>query len=432
MREVQKEAHVIETEMEQRFQYMLAQNEAKMMNLPNSLTQDHDKVQAQKETLQGQVDKLSGFDKTREVILQKLGGPFDYGVFMEEVRQMKTEREQMKRLFKTQQLFPPDLSNSDFGGKKAFYDFSSRPLTMGEGPAEAATSMEATRVTNEKPDHLKNLVTEPPKFFINEEFHAPVSQPKPQAQTQPVQQHAQNLAPASSHHSFAQQSQGDSNRVQMTAGPFQSQPQQQESFRPTQPEQPKIDILSLKKQVLEEVRQELERERLEKEEEAARKERLQKAEQQRKEQFGHGEIFPASEMKTQIIGEKTPAQVENDHQQDILKTLRTAQADSHKNINDFVRQSINSLAATERQSLNESMLVDALTHYMVNGGQQPQNQSTTSIQSSEVRRVGEEMIIEKLNKIFDEVKGDNKEFEESYANTSGGHGQTNNNQGKIV
>ena len=38
MREVQKEAHLIEGEMESRFKHMVAQNEAKMRNVPMSLT----------------------------------------------------------------------------------------------------------------------------------------------------------------------------------------------------------------------------------------------------------------------------------------------------------------------------------------------------------------------------------------------------------
>ena len=38
MREVQKEAHLIESEMEERFKHMVAQNEAKLRNVPLSLT----------------------------------------------------------------------------------------------------------------------------------------------------------------------------------------------------------------------------------------------------------------------------------------------------------------------------------------------------------------------------------------------------------
>ena len=40
MRDVQREAHVIESDMEQRLQNMIAANEAKKMNIPASLTQE--------------------------------------------------------------------------------------------------------------------------------------------------------------------------------------------------------------------------------------------------------------------------------------------------------------------------------------------------------------------------------------------------------
>lgn len=37
-------------------------------------------------------------------------------------------RDQLRRTFKSQQLLPPELNKNDFGGKKAFYDFSVRPM----------------------------------------------------------------------------------------------------------------------------------------------------------------------------------------------------------------------------------------------------------------------------------------------------------------
>mgnify|MGYP001117286436 CR=1 FL=1 len=37
-----------------------------------------------------------------------------------------------------------------------------------------------------------------------------------------------------------------------------------------------------------------------------------------------------------------------------------------------------------------------------------------SIDSTNLKAIGEEMILEKLNKIFDECKKDDQEFEESY------------------
>lgn len=59
-----------------------------------------------------------------------------------------------------------------------------------------------------------------------------------------------------------------------------------------------------------------------------------------------------------------------DHQTKIMNTLRASQAASHDNINDFMRQSIKSLKASEGQSLNESMVIGALAEYYMNGSLQ--------------------------------------------------------------
>ena len=40
--------------------------------------------------------------------------------------------------------------------------------------------------------------------------------------------------------------------------------------------------------------------------------------------------------------------------------------------------------------------------------------SRDSINSSSMRKVTEDMVVQKINKIFDEIQGDNNEFEESY------------------
>ena len=83
-----------------------------------------------------------------------------------------------------------------------------------------------------------------------------------------------------------------------------------------------------------------------------------------------------------------------------------------------MRQSIQSIAASENKSLNESALAGALAEYLLTGSAGKNGMPTggldKSLDSQKFRAIGEELIIEKLNKIFDEVKADNKEFEESY------------------
>jgi len=80
MREVQREAHNIEGDMESRFKSMLMQNEAKKRHLPASLTSElEDHYRQGEQDLSEEINSIqSGFSQTRELVLQRLGGPFEY------------------------------------------------------------------------------------------------------------------------------------------------------------------------------------------------------------------------------------------------------------------------------------------------------------------------------------------------------------------
>jgi len=77
---------------------------------------------------------------------------------------MKVEREQLSRDFRRNTLQKPDLTMSDFGDKKAYYDFSTRPIDEKFGAQVGGE----TKMTTEKPSHLENLVKDPPKFMIQD------------------------------------------------------------------------------------------------------------------------------------------------------------------------------------------------------------------------------------------------------------------------
>jgi len=101
--------------------------------------------------------------------------------------------------------------------------------------------------------------------------------------------------------------------------------------------------------------------------------------------------------------------------------LKTAQADSHLAVNDFVKQSITSLQVKDRQSLNESLLVGALADYVVNGSARNEGggaAQSIDLDSVKLRNIGEEILTDKINRIFDDLKQDDKEFEASYQGLS--------------
>jgi len=76
---------MIEHEMEERFQDMLAKNEAKLRSMPVSLTQEVQTAQSIKNELEAGAKEVSGYAKTRELILERLGGPFDYSQYNEDL-----------------------------------------------------------------------------------------------------------------------------------------------------------------------------------------------------------------------------------------------------------------------------------------------------------------------------------------------------------
>ena len=175
---------------------------------------------------------------------------------------------------------------------------------------------------------------------------------------------------------------------------------------------------------MEEVRRELEEEARQKQLKQEREHQALIAQQQRQQQkrdmLDGGQIFPKSEIDTQIIGGKPKIEQDFDNQSEIIKTLKTNQNQSQQNINDFMRQSIQSLKASERQSLNESALAGALAEMFMQGNGDmnrlpQQNQAmTSSLDSQKMRQIGEEVLADKINKIFDDLKKEGQEFEDSY------------------
>ena len=49
-----------------------------------------------------------------------------------------------------------------------------------------------------------------------------------------------------------------------------------------------------------------------------------------------------------------------------------------------------------------------------------------------MRKIGEDLIMEKINKIFDEVAGDRQDFEESYISISNSASKTRKNRNSLV
>ena len=72
---------------------------------------------------------------------------------------------------------------------------------------------------------------------------------------------------------------------------------------------------------------------------------------------------------------------------------------------------------SKRRSLTESELLNVVTEVIMqqmNRGDVSESMASFQLTQSVERRIGEEMIIEKINRIFDEAARDRDEFEASY------------------
>lgn len=95
MKDVQREALTIETEMERRFSDMLNRNSQRRY-LPKSLTDEiiEQKIKVQEQNINQQLGEAPemptvGYAQIREAITERLGGPFDYAELQSQIKDYK-------------------------------------------------------------------------------------------------------------------------------------------------------------------------------------------------------------------------------------------------------------------------------------------------------------------------------------------------------
>ena len=110
MKDVQKEALAIETEMERRFSDMINRNNQRKF-LPKSLTDEiiEHQLKLQENNIKSTIgvpkDAPSvGYVQIRQAITERLGGAFDYPLYQEDLKDLISELDHIKREFKNQAL----------------------------------------------------------------------------------------------------------------------------------------------------------------------------------------------------------------------------------------------------------------------------------------------------------------------------------------
>ena len=102
MRDVQREAHLIENDLQNRFTQMTMKN-MQQRYLPQSITEEFNQFQNQlkEKTITDHIQGFSTMTQTKEAVMAKLGGYFDYPLYLEELRQIMSEKDIIEREFKS-------------------------------------------------------------------------------------------------------------------------------------------------------------------------------------------------------------------------------------------------------------------------------------------------------------------------------------------
>jgi hypothetical protein len=138
MKDVQREALQIETEMERRFSEMLNRNSQRKY-LPRSLA---DEVHRDGEQ--------ASFQQIRAAITMWFGGPFDYARLQGELKSVQAELSKLRQEFKQQQLHQPEFK--DKADRLPEFDFS-MPIIPATSPF--ADQEQQIKVSNHKPKNLQ-------------------------------------------------------------------------------------------------------------------------------------------------------------------------------------------------------------------------------------------------------------------------------------
>ena len=182
MKDVQREAFLIENEMEKRFSDMLNRNSQRRY-LPKTLTDEviEEKRAAEVEALREIGGEKAAEDleaaqaadppsnyvtktQTRKAIQERLGGHFDYISFNTGLREEMQKFTGLRKEFKAGVLKMPDLVSQE-EKRAAPYDFSI-PAFDTPAPINQMVGGKQLKVTYDKPRYLDEIETEP-KYIID-------------------------------------------------------------------------------------------------------------------------------------------------------------------------------------------------------------------------------------------------------------------------
>ena len=101
-----------------------------------------------------------GYNLLRDAITERLGGPFDYSLYQEELKDITSEIDQIKREFRNQALLQPEFKDSSLN-KVPEFDFALPGVSSDSQFANGELALQSpdVKVSNVKPQNLQKIET---------------------------------------------------------------------------------------------------------------------------------------------------------------------------------------------------------------------------------------------------------------------------------
>ncbi|CAI2381350.1 unnamed protein product [Moneuplotes crassus] len=231
MEEIKNQSIAIEHDMENRYKNMTIDNLQKKY-MPKTITQEMEDARERQKRNPELEEILTDYDKTRKAVNEKLGGEFDYGEFQLDLKDILAEKDKILTDFrKTALEIPPP---PPIGVKK--YNFKTRPLKP-----------------KPKPLPQKQKIKVPGPEIPNKDIESHKVKPTP---SMPVG----SSKPSRNKPSNERNPRRGRDQVHVSDYPSPGRNiHLEEEMREKNPVEPTTDLLTLKKQIVEEVDNDLKR-----------------------------------------------------------------------------------------------------------------------------------------------------------------------------
>jgi hypothetical protein len=190
MQDIKNEKFAIEHEMENKMKSMTIANQQRKY-LPKSITEEIEEAKSQTMGNPQVTEVLTGYDRTRKAVMDKLGGEFDYVEFDMDIKDLMSDKDNILNDFRKTKLNIPLPAPK--GVKK--YNFKTRPLKKKEGAEPVKPKIKIPEPKDDISKGIRNNEGDAPSKIIKQPQTLPVgSTQKPM--TRPSSRPQRNIKPS--------------------------------------------------------------------------------------------------------------------------------------------------------------------------------------------------------------------------------------------